>query len=154
MQSIRYVIGMYINTCNSYNSVLFETQGHFITEFALVDPSFFTQNVVLPDQGLTAQLWQNHLLDGQYLDTSLWENLTSEERISRYSASAILDAGDGFGVPTLEYRSAHGLNASPSSSWREYSVFPSDLTHDIHGDAITYECTSVTDVESRLHHSD
>lgn len=111
--------------------------------FTLVDPSFFTQKAEEPYPGLTIQLWQRHLLNGQYLNTSLWENITSDGCISRYSAPDILSAGDGFGVPTLEYRSTHGLNATPASSWGEI-FFPTFPTTDRHGDTIPLDCKIFT----------
>lgn len=55
---------------------------------------------------------QNLVLDDKYLDRTLFENITESECSKRYVASFITQGGAAFAVPTQEFRTIFGLNAS------------------------------------------
>ena len=55
---------------------------------------------------------QNLVLNDKYLDRTLFENITESECSKRYAASFITQGGAGFAVPTEEFRTIVGLNAS------------------------------------------
>ena len=55
---------------------------------------------------------QNLVLDGKYLDRTLFENITESECSKRYAASFITQGGAGFAVPTEDFRKIFGLNSS------------------------------------------
>lgn len=62
--------------------------------------------------------YQRLVLDGKYLDRTLFDNLTSAECLSRYKAN-FLTSGNCFGVPTPDYQARLNLNASLHA----YSMF-------------------------------
>lgn len=62
------------------------------------------------------------LLGGQYLNKTRFENITSDECVSRYGARFIT-SGSGFGVPVASQLEAWGAhsNSSVFSSYQEKS---------------------------------
>lgn len=114
----------------SYNSVVFETIGANDVSFLRVAPEFFT----IKDSwyyGPYNATWdnrlsrlQNTLLDGKYLNSTIFEHLTAEECISRYTA-VFITSGPGFGVPTTESRISSNLTAA--NTLREENSGSGDL---------------------------
>ncbi|KAF2122107.1 hypothetical protein BDV96DRAFT_137243 [Lophiotrema nucula] len=131
-----------------YNSVVFETIAANEVYFLQVHPAFFTDkqswsydasldypptnesNATYPVLNST---WNNYvtriqesLLDGKYLDPTQFENITSDECVSRYSSSFIT-SGNGFAVPVQSEQLEDNINATKSlSPWlpidRESSI--------------------------------
>lgn len=100
---------------------MFETIAANHVDFLVVDPTFFT-NKLNSDFGethgtsmgsptISITKIQDTLLDGKYLDRTVFDNITGTECISRYTA-AFITSGSGFGVPTAGYRKLNGMNAN------------------------------------------
>jgi hypothetical protein len=106
-----------------YNSVVFETIAPNEVTFAAVAPEFLTNktswsygNTGSRPGDTSGDSWnstqfpifnstfdnyitrlQNKLLDGRYLDRTIFHNLTSDECVSRYHA-AFVTSGNGYGI--------------------------------------------------------
>lgn len=88
-------------------------------QFVTVEPAFFTDknNRTVDEQwslGPAIAELQDTVLDGRYLDRTVFDVLTSAECISRYTA-AFITSGTGFGVPTAEWRKQHSIPHEGSS---------------------------------------
>lgn len=86
--------------------------GTYYVRFFLVNPSFFTTNATSArmtplDRDMVTE-YQSMLLDGKYLDRTVWDNVTRAECIARYNAPFIT-SGHGFGVPTWRWENATNL---------------------------------------------
>ncbi|KAF1937604.1 hypothetical protein EJ02DRAFT_515112, partial [Clathrospora elynae] len=85
-----------------YNSVVFQTIATVEVDFLVVTPGFFTSRGGLSyiDSYMNSEYYleiQDTLLDGKYLDSTIFENITAAKRFKRYSSPFIRN-GNGLDV--------------------------------------------------------
>jgi hypothetical protein len=103
----------------SYNSVVFQTISANYVVFLEINAAFFTTRDFTTREELDIGLYdreyyhaiQDNLLNGQYLNTSRFQNISVTECTSRYT-SPFIRAGNGFAVIQTVRSSSSYLNAS------------------------------------------
>ncbi|KAF2271131.1 hypothetical protein CC78DRAFT_12199 [Lojkania enalia] len=74
-------------------------------------PLHFVYNSVVFET-IAANKLQSTVLDNRYLNRDLFENITNSECQARYTSSFITKGGNGFAVPTIEWRERMGMRSN------------------------------------------